>query len=77
MINFVDEVLAGVPKYNIIHADNTTEEVKINLATPITTLGTVLDKALFDAIDSFLCPPRHDNTMEWCYKQHTNWLGIM
>lgn len=77
MISFVDEVLNGTPKYTLTHADSTTEEVYIDLATPITTQGTALNKALFDAIDSFLCPPRYDNYVEWSYKQHTYWLGFM
>ena len=68
MINFVDTVLASTPKYTITHSDTTTEEVSIDLATTITTQGTALNKALFDAIDSYLCPPRYDNTMEWCNK---------
>jgi len=56
ILNFIDEVLASAPKYIITHADNTTEEVSINLATAVTTEGTPLDKALFDKIDKYLCP---------------------
>lgn len=50
MINFIDEVLASAPKYTITHADTTTEEVSIDLATTVTTQGTPLNKALFDSI---------------------------
>lgn len=37
MINVVDEVLSGNPKYRITHADTTTEEVSIDLVTTVTT----------------------------------------
>lgn len=56
ILNFIDEVLASAPKYRITHADNTTEEVSIDLATAVTIEGTPLDKALFDKIDKYLCP---------------------
>lgn len=56
LLNFIDEVLAGVEKYTIVHADNSTEEVSIQLATAVTTQGTKLNKALFDKIDKYLCP---------------------
>lgn len=55
MINVVDEVLnTGATdnkiKYTLTHEDNTTELVQIDLATPVTTVGTPLNKALFDSI---------------------------
>lgn len=56
LLNFIDEVLAGVEKYTLIHSDNTSEEVSIQLATAVTTQGTPLNKALFDKIDKYLCP---------------------
>lgn len=56
ILNFIDEVLASAPKYRITHADQTTEEVSIDLTTAVTTEGTPLDKALFDKIDKYLCP---------------------
>lgn len=56
LLNFIDEVLAGVEKYTIIHSDNSSEEVSIQLATAVTTQGTPLNKALFDKIDKYLCP---------------------
>lgn len=56
LLNFIDEVLASAPKYRITHADNTTEEVSIDLSTAVTTQGTALNKALFDKIDKYLCP---------------------
>lgn len=57
MINVVDEVLnttstGGVIKYNLTHADNTTELVQINMATPVQTAGTPINKVLFDSIQS-------------------------
>ena len=57
MINVVDEVLntaatGNVIKYNVTHSDNTTEQVQIDLATPVTTQGTPINKALFDSIIS-------------------------
>ena len=56
ILNFIDEVLAGVPKFRITHADNSTEEVSIDLATTVTTQGTPLNKVLFDKIDKYLVP---------------------
>lgn len=56
LLNFIDEVLAGVPKFTITHADNSTEEVSIDLATTVTTEGTPLNKVLFDKIDKYLVP---------------------
>ena len=56
ILNFIDEVLASAPKYRITHADQTTEEVSIDLATAVTTEGTPLNKVLFDKIDKYLCP---------------------
>lgn len=56
LLNFIDEVLAGVPKFIITHSDNSTEEVSIDLATTVTTQGTPLNKVLFDKIDKYLCP---------------------
>lgn len=56
LLNFIDEVLADAPKYIITHADNTTEEVSIDLSTAVTVEGTALNKALFDKIDKYLCP---------------------
>lgn len=54
MIPFVDEVLAGEPRYTITHADNTTEVVSIDLATPVTTQGTEMNKNYFDSIKSYI-----------------------
>lgn len=54
MIPFVDEVLAGEPRYTITHADNTTEVVAIDLATPVTTQGTEMNKRYFDSIKSYI-----------------------
>ena len=59
MINFVDEVLntistGGKIKYNVTHSNGTSEVVEQTLATPVTTQGTPLNKALFDSIKSHL-----------------------
>jgi len=59
MINFVDEVLntastSGKVKYNVKHSNGTSEVVEITLATPVTTQGTPLNKALFDSIKNDL-----------------------
>lgn len=56
LLNFIDTVLAGVPEFEITYSDNTTEIVKINLATAKTVNGTALNKVLFDKIDNYLCP---------------------
>ena len=40
----------GVPKYRITHSDGTTEEVDIELITPVITQGTPMNKALFDSV---------------------------
>ena len=77
MINFTDEVLASAPKYTITHSDNTTEQVSIYLATTVTTQGTPLNKVLFDAIDSYLCPPRYYYNVERSSQRNTNWLGFV
>lgn len=55
MINVIDEVLnTGATdnkiKYTLTHEDGTSELVQIDLATPVTTQGTPLNKALFDSI---------------------------
>lgn len=57
MTNVVDTILNtsatdGVIKYNLIHADSTSENVQINLATPVQTQGTAINKALFDSIQA-------------------------
>ena len=54
MIPFVDEVLAGEPRYTITHADTTTEVVGIELTTPVTTQGTEMNKRYFDSIKSYI-----------------------
>lgn len=59
MTNFVDTVFntsatGNVIKYNLKHADNTTEQVQLSVATPITTQGTALNKAFFDTIQTDL-----------------------
>lgn len=64
MINVIDEVLnTGATdnkiKYTLTHADGTSELVQLDLATPVTTEGTPLNKVLFDSIQSdltFLTP---------------------
>lgn len=50
MIEFIDEVLSGMPVYRITHQDNSTENVSIDLVTTVTTQGTPLNKVLFDSI---------------------------
>lgn len=52
MNNVVDEVLAGEPRYNITDSQGNIlyRNVKIDLATAITTAGTPLNKVLFDSI---------------------------
>jgi len=59
MINVVDEVLSGEETFNIVPTTDSFGNTvyKISLATSVTTPGTPLNKALFDQIDSFLCPP--------------------
>lgn len=57
MINVIDEVLnTGATdnkvKYKIKHADSTEEIVEIELATPVATQGTALNKLLFDSIQA-------------------------
>lgn len=59
MTNFVDTVFntsatGNVIKYNLKHADGTTEQVQLSVATPITTQGTALNKAFFDTIQTDL-----------------------
>ena len=59
MVNFVDTILntsatGGVVKYTLTHADSTTEQVQIDLATPIQTQGTALNKVTFDSIQTDL-----------------------
>lgn len=64
MIPVIDEVLNigatdNKVKYTLTHADGTTELVQIDLATPVTTVGTPLNKVLFDSIQydiDFLTP---------------------
>lgn len=52
MNSFVDEVLAGEPKYTIELEDGTIlENVKINLSTNVVTQGTALNKAYFDSVE--------------------------
>lgn len=60
-INFVDTVFntsatGNVIKYNLQHADSTTEQVQLSVATPITTQGTALNKVFFDAVNRYLVP---------------------
>lgn len=43
-----------MPKYRITHTDGTTEEVDIELVTPVITEGTPINKALFDSIQTDL-----------------------
>lgn len=52
----VDEVLAGEPRYNITDNQGNIlyRNVKIDLATAITTAGTPLNKLLFDSIQADL-----------------------
>ena len=57
MIPFVDEVLntlatGGKIKYRITHEDNTTELVQMELATPVDTEGTEMNKIYFDSIQA-------------------------
>lgn len=54
MNNVIDEVLSGNPKYNIYDSSNNLvySNAKIELATPVVTVGTALNKALFDSINS-------------------------
>lgn len=59
MINVIDEVLntgatENKVKYTLTHADGTTELVQLDLATPVTTVGTPLNRELFNSIQSFL-----------------------
>ena len=59
MIPFVDEVLntlatGGKIKYRITHEDNTTELVQMELATPVETEGTEMNKIYFDSIQTDL-----------------------
>ena len=56
MNSVVDEVLAGSPRYNIKDNGGTTlySNVRIDLATQVTTAGTPLNKALFDSIQTDL-----------------------
>lgn len=59
MVNFVDTTLntsatGGVVKYTLTHADSSTELVQIDLATPIQTQGTALNKVTFDSIQTDL-----------------------
>lgn len=51
MINFIDTVLDGSPTFKFTYDDNTTAtNVKIELENDIQTLGTAMNKALFDSI---------------------------
>jgi hypothetical protein len=43
-----------LPKYRITHANGTTEEVDIELITPVEQAGTPINKALFDSIKNDL-----------------------
>lgn len=56
MNNVIDEVLAGEPRYNIKDNGGTAiySNVQIELATTVTTVGTPLNKALFDSIQADL-----------------------
>lgn len=56
MNNVIDEVLANSPRYTIKDNGGTTlyDNVQIDLATEVTTLGTALNKALFDSIQADL-----------------------
>lgn len=59
MNNVIDEVLNTAAtdnkvKYRITHSDSTTEDVTIELITPVTVQGTALNKALFDSIQADL-----------------------
>lgn len=64
MIEVIDEVLnTGATdnkvKYTLTHANGTTELVQIDLATPVTTAGTPLNRYLFNSIQAdvdFLTP---------------------
>lgn len=56
LLNFTDTVIVGTPKYTITHADSTTEEVGLDLANTIQTVGTAMNKALFDKIEKYLVP---------------------
>ena len=59
MIDVIDEVLNTAEtenkvKYTLTHADGTTEIVQIDLATPVTTEGTPLNRALFNSIEDYI-----------------------
>lgn len=55
MNQFVDEVLAGEPRFKITLNDNTIlSNVKIELETEVTTQGTAMNKAYFDSIEADL-----------------------
>lgn len=61
LLNFTDTVFntsatGNVIKYNLQHADSTTEQVQLSVATPITTQGTAMNKAFFDKIEKYLVP---------------------
>ncbi len=48
---FVDEVIDGTPRYNVTDNDDGTKNIE--LANTVITEGTPLNKATFDAYDSF------------------------
>ena len=55
MNNYVDSVFntdatGGVLKFRITHADSTTEDVQIDIITPVQVLGTEQNKVFFDSI---------------------------
>ena len=53
MNQFVDEVLAGEPRFKLTLNDNTVlSNVKIELETEVTTQGTAMNKAYFDSIET-------------------------
>lgn len=56
MIDFVDEILAGEPRYNIKTNSGTViySNIQEELATPVNVQGTPMNKALFDSIKSHL-----------------------
>lgn len=59
MISVIDEVLNTAAtdnkvKYTLTRQDGTSEIVQIDLATPVTTQGTPLNRALFNQVNDFI-----------------------
>lgn len=78
MIDFQDEVLNGEPKYRILDENGNViyDKVTIEMITELLQVGTPLNKALFDKINSRLCLINKYNNPDMIIENSTNHLNI-